>query len=127
MGIQGHWSVRSVPYAAIDKAIDDYKELGLKVMISELDLTASGGGGGQFGYARRDRAADPDASVRQAEAYKRLFQIFAKHKDAVTRVTFWGLNDRRTWRRGQDPLIFDANNQRKPAYQSILDALLESH
>ena len=58
VGIQGHWSVRSVPYAAIDKAIDDYKALGLKVMISELDLTASGGGGGQFGYGEARSTAE---------------------------------------------------------------------
>jgi GH35 family endo-1,4-beta-xylanase len=38
-------------------------------------------------------------------------------------VTFWGLSDRRTWRFGQSPLIFDTNNQRKPAYVGIVDAL----
>ena len=36
-------------------------------------------------------------------------------------MTFWGLSDRRTWRFGQNPLIFDANNQRKPAYVAIVD------
>jgi GH35 family endo-1,4-beta-xylanase len=39
-------------------------------------------------------------------------------------VTFWGLSDRRTWRFGQHPLIFDSNNRRKPAYAAIVDALL---
>jgi GH35 family endo-1,4-beta-xylanase len=53
-----------------------------------------------------------------------VFAILIKHKDVVERVTFWGLNDRRTWRAGQNPLIFDANNQRKPAYVAIVDALL---
>ena len=38
-------------------------------------------------------------------------------------MTFWGLSDRRTWRFGQHPLIFDADNQRKPAYVAIVDAL----
>ena len=42
----------------------------------------------------------------------------------MDRVTFWGLNDRRTWRFGQNPLVFDANNQRKPAYVAIVDAML---
>ena len=60
----------------------------------------------------------------QAEAYARLFAIFARHKDTIDRVTFWGLSDRRTWRFGQNPLIFDANNQRKPAYVAIVDAML---
>ena len=73
--------------------------------------------------ARLAARPNPKASIRQAEAYKRLFQIFEKHTDAITRVTFWGLNDGRSWRRGQNPLIFDANNRRKPAYQSILDVV----
>ena len=50
--------------------------------------------------------------------------ILIKHKEAIERVTFWGLNDRRTWRNGQNPLIFDSNNQRKACYVSIVEALL---
>jgi GH35 family endo-1,4-beta-xylanase len=62
----------------------------------------------------------------QADAYARLFRIFVKHKDHIERVTFWGLSDRRTWRFGQHPLIFDSNNQPKPCYASITDVLLSS-
>ena len=65
----------------------------------------------------------PQDLQAQADAYARLFTIFAKHKDAIERVTFWGLSDRRSWRAGQHPLIFDADNQRKPAYTAIVDAL----
>ena len=67
----------------------------------------------------------PEDLKAQAEAYAKLFAIFIKHKDVVERVTFWGLSDRRTWRFGQHPLIFDAKNQRKPAYGAIVDALLQ--
>jgi GH35 family endo-1,4-beta-xylanase len=128
VGIQGHWNTATVPYAAIDKAIADYASLGLKVSISELDLTIRGASGGQFGggnFGRRGGGAPPSAKdlAAQAEAYGRLFSIFAKQKDVIERVTFWGLNDRRTWRFGQNPLIFDANNQRKPAYIAIVDAV----
>ncbi len=42
----------------------------------------------------------------------------------MERVTFWGLSDRRTWRFGQHPLIFDATNRRKPSDAAIVDALL---
>jgi hypothetical protein len=35
-------------------------------------------------------------------------------------VTFWGLNDRRSWRAEQSPLIFDRENQAKPALQAIV-------
>jgi GH35 family endo-1,4-beta-xylanase len=136
VGIQGHWSTANVPFAAIDKAISDYASLGLKVSISELDVTIRGTSGGQLnatgagagagGGRRGGRGgpASPQDLQAQADAYAKLFTIFAKHKDVIDRVTFWGLNDRRSWRAGQNPLIFDNNNQRKPAYVAIVDAML---
>src|SRR5688572_13905631 len=132
VGIQGHWNSATVPYAAVDEAIADYASLGLKVIISELDVTIRGASGGQLGpggFGGRGRGRrpitppSPQDLEAQAEAYARLFSIFARHKDSVERVTFWGLSDRRTWRFGQHPLIFDTNNQRKPAYVAIVDAL----
>lgn len=129
VGIQGHWSTNGVPYAALDKAIADYASLGLKVSITELDLTIRGSSGGQFGPGRfggrANTPASPEDLKAQADAYARLFAIFIKHKDVLERVTFWGLSDRRTWRFGQNPLIFDSNNQRKPAYVAIVNALLQ--
>ena len=130
VGIQGHWSTAGIPYAALDKAISDYASLGLKVSITELDVTIRGASGGQFGRGFGGRRfgggapPSPQDLKAQADAYARLFSIFIKHKDAIERVTFWGLSDRRTWRFGQHPLIFDSNNQRKPAYAAIVDALL---
>ncbi|MFO0915152.1 MAG: endo-1,4-beta-xylanase [Pirellulales bacterium] len=63
---------------------------------------------------------------QQAADYARLFAIFKKHEDVIERVTFWGLNDRRTWRRGQHPLLFDSNNHPKPAYASIVKTAAEN-
>jgi GH35 family endo-1,4-beta-xylanase len=127
VGIQGHWSTANVPYDAIDKAIKDYASLGLKVSITELDVTIRGAAGGQFRPGGRPREVKPPSQEdlkAQADAYAKLFAIFIKHKDAIERVTFWGLSDRRTWRFGQHPLLFDADNQPKPAYAAIVDALL---
>jgi GH35 family endo-1,4-beta-xylanase len=129
VGIQGHWSTQSIPFDEIDQAIANYAALGLKVSITELDVTIRGVSGGQFGpgFGRRrsgaEKPASPEDLQAQAEAYARLFTIFSKHKDSLERVTFWGLSDRRTWRFGQHPLIFDSNNQRKPAYKAIVDVL----
>jgi GH35 family endo-1,4-beta-xylanase len=132
VGIQGHWSTNNVPYDAIDRAIADYASLGLKVSITELDMTIRGSSGGQLGpgfgrgRGRTATPASPEDLKAQADAYAKLFRIFVKHKDRIERVTFWGLSDRRTWRFGQHPLIFDGNNQRKPCYASITDMLLSA-
>lgn len=127
VGIQGHWRSGSVPFEDIDKAISEYAALGLKVSITELDVTIRGASGGQLGggFGRRgSRASTPPSAEDlklQAEDYGKLFAIFHKHKDVIERVTFWGLHDRRTWRRGQHPLILDANGRPKPAYAAIVD------
>jgi GH35 family endo-1,4-beta-xylanase len=127
VGIQGHWRTGSIPYTALDRAITDYAALGLKVSITELDVTIRGASGGQFGRGGRGRGEVKPPSEQdlkaQADAYARLFAILIKHKKDVERVTFWGLSDRRTWRYGQHPLLFDSKNQRKPAYAAIVDAL----
>ena len=47
VGIQGHWHLDTDP-ADVEKAIEDYESLGLKISISELDVTATGGNSGAF-------------------------------------------------------------------------------
>ena len=129
VGIQGHWSVTNLnaqKLEDIDQAISNYKALNLKVAISELDLTLSGTGGGQLGQGQRGAATtppSPESLAAQAEAYGKLFALFKKHRDAIDRVTFWGLNDNRSWRRGQSALVFDGTNQPKPALQAIVNAV----
>ncbi|WP_235908363.1 endo-1,4-beta-xylanase [Roseiconus nitratireducens] len=122
VGIQGHWRSGRVPFDDIEKAITDYASLGLKVSITELDVTIRGESGGQFGRRRFRSSAPPSLEDlnAQAEDYAKLFAIFEKHQNVIERVSFWGLNDRRTWRRGQHPLLFDANNHPKPAYAAIV-------
>lgn len=127
VGIQGHWRSGGVPFDDIDRAISDYESLGLKVSITELDVTIRGASGGQlgrgFGREALRNASPPSLEdlKAQAEDYARLFAIFEKHKEVIERVTFWGLNDRRTWRFGQHPLLLDANNNPKPAYAAIVN------
>ena len=125
VGIQGHWRASTVPYTEIDEAIGDYSLLGLKVSISELDVAVGDLSG---------RASDREKVEAAAHRPRRIWRPRLTHMPAcspsssstrktVERVTFWGLNDRRSWRSGQYPLIFDSSNQRKPAYAAIVDAL----
>ena len=83
----------------IEQAIENYKALQLRVAITELDLTITGAGGGQLGQGGPSAPPSAEALAAQADAYARLFALFVKHRPAIDRVTFWGLNDRRSWRR----------------------------
>ncbi len=138
VGIQGHWSLRNLPYKELDQAIADYQSLGLKINISELDVTLTGSGGGQLNpggnagasatpasggvSSRRRRFPTPEQLQAQADGYAKLFQIFQKHKDAIIRVTFWGINDHHSWEAGRRPLLFDGQDNPKPAFRAVVQA-----
>ncbi len=137
VGIQGHWHAGRVPLQDIEESILQYAALGLKVMFTELDIEV---------LPRNFQGADvnqqmvsneqsnpyvnglPDPVGQQLAAdYEALFKLFLKHKDKITRITFWGVNDGQSWLnnwpvRGRTnyPLLFDRNNQPKPAFNRVI-------
>ncbi|MDP2883608.1 MAG: endo-1,4-beta-xylanase [Ignavibacteria bacterium] len=120
VGIQGHWYLEA-NLADVEKAITNYASLGLKVSITELDVTATGSNSGAFGVRAGDRTIPKENYHKQAEVYKGLFEIFKRHSDVIDRVTFWGISDRRSWRWGQDALLFDRQLQPKPAFKAVIE------
>ena len=120
VGIQGHWHL-DTNLADVEKAIEHYAALGLRVAITELDVTATGTNSGAFGVRSGGGAIPPENYRKQAEVYAGLFEIFKRHADAMDRVTFWGISDTRSWRRGQDALLFDGQLNPKPAYKAVMD------
>ncbi|TDH23444.1 endo-1,4-beta-xylanase [Segetibacter sp. 3557_3] len=121
VGIQGHWHLNT-NLADVEKAIENYAALGLKVSITELDVTATGSNSGAMGVNQGDRKIPAENYEKQAEVYKKLFEIFMRHEKVIDRVTFWGLSDTRSWRRGQDALLFDGELNAKPAFTAVLEA-----
>jgi endo-1,4-beta-xylanase len=139
VGIQGHWSINGLPLKEIEESIIAYHELGLKVMFTELDITvlpnpwdlkgaevSQNFEGSPFMNPYPDGLPD-DVSQKLANSYESLFKLFLKHKDKVSRVTFWGVNDGHTWLnnwpikgRTNYPLLFDRNYQPKKAYQAVM-------
>ena len=124
VGIQGHWHL-DTNLADVEKAITDYASLGLKVSITELDVTATGSNSGAFSVSGGQRTIPKENYLKQAEVYKKLFEIFKRHADVIDRVTFWGISDSRSWRRGQDALLFDGKLKPKPAFKAVIDVGLE--
>jgi endo-1,4-beta-xylanase len=70
----------------------------------------------------------PDQMLQeQATDYANLFKLFLKHRDKITRVTFWGMHDGQSWLNGWPirgrtnyPLLFDRALAPKPAYNAIM-------
>jgi len=85
-------------------------------------VTATGDNSGAFGVRQGDRTIPKENYQKQAEVYKELFEIFMRHSDVIDRVTFWGISDTRSWRRGQDALLFDGQLKPKPAFKAVIDA-----
>jgi endo-1,4-beta-xylanase len=121
VGIQGHWHL-DTNLADVEKAIEDYASLGLKVSITELDVTVTGENSGAFSVNQGSKTIPAENYAKQAEVYKKLFEIFMRHSDVIERVTFWGLSDTRSWRRGQDALLFDGQLNPKQAYKAVIEA-----
>ena len=61
-----------------------------------------------------------DANQRLANQYASLFRAFLKHSKSVKVVTFWGVNDGVSWRAGGRPLLFNADDQPKPAFDAVI-------
>ena len=134
IGIQGHWKLDHIPFQAIEDAILAFHAEGLNIAITELDIDVGkrktdGADVGRLERASADLYANglpDDVQQRLADQYAKLFALFLKHQDKITRVSFWGLHDGRSWlngwpyKRTNHPLFWDRALQAKPALSAVL-------
>lgn len=146
VGIQGHWGLNFPKNKYIEAAIDSFAALGVKVMITELDvdvlpITKEGQLIGkimsdpQFQLEEFKEFLDPyvkglpaDIEKKLADRYAELFEIFYKKRDKIDRVTLWGLDDGMSWKndypipgRTNYPLLYRRDKSPKPALDAILN------
>ncbi len=139
IGMQGHWGLTRPTLKEIERSILEFSSLGVKVMITELDITVlpspweNAGADVNKSAENSDRMNPyPDGlpeeiQIQLAQRYKDIFKLFLKHKDKLSRVTFWGVNDAQSWKnnwpvegRSDYTLLFDRNNNPKKAYHEVM-------
>jgi endo-1,4-beta-xylanase len=142
VGLQGHFHLDWPSLEQEDTTIAAFAGLGVKVLITEMDMDVLPRPTPQRGAdVTLDLAPQPELdpyaaglpdSVQQALAqrYADLFGLFLRYRGTVTRVTLWGVTDRTSWKnnwpvRGRTnyPLLFDRDGRPKPAFDAVIRAL----
>ena len=142
IGVQSHINLDWPSLAQEADTITAFGGMGLKVMITELDVDllpkADFNQGADISRRVAEQAAlNPYANglpeARQqalAQRYADLFAVFVKHSDIVQRVTFWGVTDGDSWLndwpvagRTSYPLLFDRAGKPKPAFMKVLETV----
>jgi endo-1,4-beta-xylanase len=98
VGFQSHFGTGGPP-SSFQTTLSNFAALGVDVQITELDIQNAG----TTAYANTVRACMNVARC--------------------TGITVWGIRDSDSWRTGQNPLLFDSNGNKKPAYDAVLSAL----
>jgi endo-1,4-beta-xylanase len=139
VGTQSHFQLNHPSLDEIEKTIKDFSALGLKVMVTELDVDVlpSRDHSGIADISRREEGDDASnpytkglpAEIQEqlAKRYADIFGIYLRHHKSISRVTLWGLDDGTSWLnhfpihgRTNYPLLFDRDFKPKPAFFALL-------
>ncbi len=121
VGMQSHIDANYTGFSGVEgyvTAMQQYLSIGCDVQITELDVSLDGGT-----YTLEE----------QAEKYAAIFSAAVdwntnpQSTGRVTAVCIWGPNDANSWlSAGSDALLYDANNEPKLAYTTLMNLLDES-
>lgn len=128
MGIQAHMNIVDHDLDSLERAIVDYAGLGLRVHLTELDVTF---------YSLRDRGLPATVITEemveaQESMYRGVFALARRYSDVVDCVTTWGVADDRNWLdtlmcpgRAHAPLLFYQDHRPKPVLRAIVEDAAE--
>jgi endo-1,4-beta-xylanase len=98
VGFQSHFGSGGPP-ANFQTTLSNFAALGVDVQLTELDIAQ----------------ASTTAYTNTVRACMNVARCAG--------ITVWGIRDSDSWRSGDNPLLFDAGGNKKPAYNAVLTAL----
>lgn len=123
-----------------EKSLEAYAQTGLKVMITELDLDVlpspyhfrgaeiSQNFEGNDALNPYTKGIPEEMQQKIHDRWMDFFKLYHKHRDQISRITFWGVNDGVSWLNGfpvkgrtNYPLFFDRNYQEKPIIKDVIE------
>ena len=140
VGMQTHHRIDGPDLGEYEKSLVAFAAEGVKVMATEVDVSVLPAAWGltaevttRHDYAEKFdpyRAGLPEEKERElAKRYCDLFAVFMRHRDVVSRVTFWGVCDADSWLNGfpvrgrtDYPLLYDRNLNPKACLRALFAA-----
>ncbi len=138
VGMQAHVGMDNPSIDEYEKAILAYSNAGVKVNITELEISAlpspwgsSANVSDTVAYQKEmnpyTKGLPKEVEMKWEKRYLDFFGLFLKHKDKIRRVTLWGVTDKQSWKndfpvkgRTDYPLLFDRKDKEKPVVQKII-------
>ncbi len=103
VGLQCHLDVGKVDADKLKATIDRFNAIGLRCIITELDLGMT----------------DSEANrLQQAKDFYNIAKA-AMESDNCNELMIWGMTDAMTWRSGKNPLLYDSSLNPKSAYYGV--------
>lgn len=146
VGMQAHMGMDYPTLAEYEEAIEAYHGAGVKVMITEWDISALPSASRNVGANISDTVAykkeinpyveglPENVQSEWENRYMDFFKLFLKHQDKISRVTLWGVSDAVSWKndfpvvgRTDYPLLFDRQYEAKPVVDRIISLVKGSN
>lgn len=143
VGMQTHVGLDTPKLAEYEKAIVDYASAGVKVNVTEMEISAlpspwgtSANVSDTVEYQAKmnpyTKGLPQNVQKEWESRYLDFFRLFIKHQDKIRRVTMWGVTDNQSWKndfpikgRTDYPLLFDRNFKAKPIVDKIIQLTKE--
>lgn len=126
IGLQMHIDITSPSAAEIKKTIEYFSELGVKVLVTEMDMSV-------YGWNDKSTSINKNKLEKvlqtQAKRTKEIFSVYEEEakKGNLTSVIYWGIDDGMSWKnnfpaRGRTDyaLLFDRNFEPKPCFWALV-------